>query len=113
MNLRVMGDLTLSWPGGLQKPDRLFANQLLEIEPETRSGRIGLDGRLYVSNPPRKFIWYGGSLEMLRDVVHVRISSGQAGIIEGFLRADKLLQVNGGIGFELRASMQSGDQDPQ
>jgi hypothetical protein len=111
MNLRINADLTLMWPGDLQKPDLLFANQLLEVEPAVRSGRIGLDGRLYVSNSPRKVIWYGGTLESLRNVARVRISSGHAGLIEGRLRTDKLLRIDGAIGFELKESIQSGDWD--
>jgi hypothetical protein len=110
MNQRLIADLTLTWPGDLQRPDRLYASQLLEVEPEARSGRIGLDGRLYVSNSPRRVIWYGGTLEMLRNVAHVRISSGQGGLIEGPLLADKLLRIIGGIGFELKATIQSGDR---
>jgi len=109
MNLQMIGDLTLRWPDTLQMPDRFFANQMLEVEPEARSGRIGLDGRLYVSNSPRKVIWYGGTPELLRNVAHVRISSGLAGIIEGALRADELLRINGGIAFELKATIQSGE----
>ena len=71
--VRIVGDITLMEAWTSNNPDRTFTNQTFEIREETKSSRLGRDGRLIVTCRPMNVTWYGGKAEYLQDVARVRI----------------------------------------
>ena len=71
--VRIVGDITLMEAWTSDNPDRAFTNQTFEIREETKSSRLGRDGRLIVTCRPMNVTWYGGKAEYLRNVARVRI----------------------------------------
>jgi hypothetical protein len=88
--LRVVGDITLMEGWTSDNPDRTFTNQAFEIREETKSSRLGRDGRLIVTYCPMSVTWYGGRAEYLQDVTHVRI------VTHGYVLIDESLDTRHG-----------------
>jgi hypothetical protein len=101
--LRIVGDITLMEGWTSDNPDRTFTNQALEIREETKSSRLGRDGRLIVTCCPMNVTWYGGKAEYLRDVTHVRIVTRGHVMIDESLdtRRGPSKAVPGGMSFDV------------
>jgi hypothetical protein len=74
-SVRIVGDITLMEGWSSNNPDRMFINQQLEIRSQTKSSRLGRDGRLSVTCQPMTVIWYGGKLEDLKDISRIKVQS--------------------------------------
>jgi hypothetical protein len=88
--IRIVGDITLMEGWTSDNPDRTFANQAFEIREETKSSRLGRDGRLSVAWRPMNVTWYGGKAEYLQNVTHVRI------VTRGYVLIDEPLDTRHG-----------------
>ena len=99
--MQFVGNMTLSASSDLETPDQCFDNQLLDIQPESQSGRIGIDGRLHVSTCPKRVIWYGGTPALLQDMVHVRIVWEGCVVIDDDI-ADEPHPISGGTSFAVK-----------
>jgi hypothetical protein len=101
--LRIVGDITLMEGWTSDNPDRTFTNQAFEIREETKSSRLGRDGRLIVTYCPMNVTWYGGRAEYLQDVTHVRILTSGYVLIDESLdtRHGRSKAVPGGTSFDL------------
>ena len=99
--MKFVGDMTLNASGDLKAPEQCFDNQLLEIQAETQSGRIGIDGQLHVTTCPKRVIWYGGTSALLQDMVHVRIVRGGCVVIDDDI-ADEPHPIPGGTSFAVK-----------
>ena len=101
--VRIVGDITLMAGWTSDNPDRTFTNQTIEIREETKSSRLGRDGRLIVTVYPMNVTWYGGKAEYLREVARVRI------VARGYVLIDESLDtqhghskaVPGGMSFDV------------
>jgi hypothetical protein len=74
-SVRIVGTITLMEGWFSNNPDRTFINQQLEIRAQTKSSRLGRDGRLSVTCQPMTITWYGGKAEDLKDVSRIRVES--------------------------------------
>jgi hypothetical protein len=99
--MKFVGNMTLSASSDLETPDQCFDNQLLDIQPESQSGRIGIDGRLHVTTFPKRVIWFGGTLGLLQHMVHVRIVWGSCVVLDEDI-ADEPRAVSGGTSFAVK-----------
>ena len=99
----LVGDITLSSLSDLDRVDQCFENQLLDISPVARSGRIGRDGRLFVTCCPRKIIWYRGTAAFLRDMMHVKVVCAGSIVVDDDIADEKPQVVAGGICFAVKS----------
>jgi hypothetical protein len=101
--LRIVGDITLMEGWTSDNPDRTFTNQAFEIREQTKSSRLGRDGRLIVTCRPMNVTWYGGRAEYLHDVTHVRIVTLGHVLIDESLdtRRARSKAVPGGTSFDV------------
>jgi len=101
--VRIVGDITLMEEWCSNNPDKTFMNQELEIRAQTKSSRLGRDGRLSVTCQPMKVIWYGGRLDYLQNVAHIRVESHGRVLIDDALNTLYGLPkaAPGGISFEV------------
>jgi hypothetical protein len=100
--MKMIGHITLS--GGLDtgNPDRSFIHQTLEVAAETRTSRLGLDGKLHVARTPRNVTWYGGSPALFDGITRIKIvSDGQVLIDEAVDTLQQPWSVPGGVSFSL------------
>jgi hypothetical protein len=102
--MTVVGDITLSTASDPEMVDHCFENQLLDISPVTRSGRIGRDGRLYVTCCPRTIIWYRGRAAFLRDMVHVKVICAGSIVVDDDIANEKPQVIAGGIRFVVKSA---------
>lgn len=110
--LRIVGDITLMEGWTSDNPDRTFTNQAFEIREETKSSRLGRDGRLIVTCRPMNVTWYGGKAEYLLDVTHVRIVARGHVMIDESLdtRHGRSKAVPGGMSFDVNSIGISGNR---
>lgn len=101
--LTLVGDITLSSLSDLDRVAQCFENQLLDISPVSRSGRIGRDGRLYVMCCPRKIIWYRAQAAFLRDMVHVKVVCAGSIVVDDDIADEKPQVIAGGICFAVKS----------
>jgi hypothetical protein len=101
--VRIVGDITLMEGWTSDNPDRTFTNQAFEICEETKSSRLGRDGHLIVTCRPMNVTWYGGKVEYLQDVTHVRIVTLGHVLVDESLdtRHGRSKVVPGGTSFEV------------
>lgn len=90
VSVPIVGDITLMEGWTSDNPDRTFTNQTFEIREETKSSRLGRDGRLIVTCRPMNVTWYGGKADYLREVTHVRI------VARGYVLIDESLDTQHG-----------------
>ncbi len=100
--MRILGNLTLSVTSNSELLDRHYADQLLDVHPDSRKGRIGIDGRLVVTSYRRNIIWYGATTSSLQFVQHVKITCGEVVVVDARLTTDKPRVVMGGISFDVK-----------
>jgi hypothetical protein len=72
---KIIGNIRLMEGWTSNNPDVIFKNQTFVIRQESRTARIGIDGRLSVTCSPKTIMWYGGNAADLEHVVHVKIVS--------------------------------------
>lgn len=98
--VRVVGNITLMEAWTSDNPDRIFTDQTLRIREESKSSRLGRDGRLIVTCRPMNVIWYEAKADDFRDVVFVKI------VTRGQMLVEKALDgcpraIPGGVSFDL------------
>jgi hypothetical protein len=100
--MKLIGHITLSEGLDTGNPDRSFIHQTLEIDAETRTSRLGLDGKLYIARCPKNVTWYGGSPAFFAGVTRIKIvSDGLVLIDEAVDTRRQLWSVPGGVRFNL------------
>jgi hypothetical protein len=100
---RFIGNIRLMEGWTSDNPDVTFKNQSFEIRQEPKAARIGIDGRLYVTCSPKNVTWYGGNAADLKDVVHVKIVSHGAILVDDALctQNGQPKEVPGGVSFDV------------
>jgi hypothetical protein len=107
--MKLIGHITLSDGLGTENPDRTFIHQTLEIDAETRTSRLGLDGKLYIARCPRNVTWYGGSPAFFAEVTRIRIvRDGLVLIDEAVDTRQQPWSVPGGVSFNVADTAPSG-----
>jgi len=101
--VRIVGDITLMEGWTSDNPDRTFTNQAFEIREETKSSRLGRDGRLIVTCRPMNVTWYGGKTEYLQNITHVRIVTRGHVLVDDSLDTQRARSkaVTGGTSFDV------------
>jgi hypothetical protein len=101
--VRIVGNIRLMEGWTSNNPDVTFKNQTFEIRQETRAARIGIDGRLSVTCSPKNITWYGGNPADLERVVHVKIVSRGAILVDDAIctQNGQPKEVPGGVSFEV------------
>jgi hypothetical protein len=100
---KIIGNIRLMEGWTSNNPDVTFKNQTFAIRQESRAARIGIDGRLSVTCSPKNITWYGGNVADLEHVVHVKIVSRGAILVDDALCAQNgpPKEVPGGVSFEV------------
>jgi hypothetical protein len=100
--MKLIGHITLSDGLDTGKPDRSFIHQTLEIDAETRTSRLGLDGKLHIARSPGNVTWYGGSAALFAGVTRIKIvSNGLVLIDEAVDTRQQPWSVPGGVRFHV------------
>jgi hypothetical protein len=101
--VRIVGAITLMEAWTSDNPDKIFARQAFKIREETKSARLGRDGRLLVVHQPMNVVWYGGRSEDLINAARVRIVTGRCVLVDAALDMQRgpLRRVRGGISFDV------------
>jgi hypothetical protein len=100
--MKLIGHITLSDGPDTGNPDKSFIHQTLEIDSETRTSRLGLDGKLYVARCPRNVTWYGGSPAFFAGVTRIKIvSDGRVLLDEAVDTRQQPWSVPGGVSFKV------------
>jgi hypothetical protein len=102
--MKILGNITLSMSSNSEPADRHYEDQLLDVHPGSRTGRIGTDGRLFVTGYRRNIIWYGATVSTLQSVRQVKITRGNFVVVDALLATDRPRVVMGGISFEVKAA---------
>jgi hypothetical protein len=100
--MKLIGHITLSDGLDTGSTDRSFIHQTIQIAAETRTSRLGLDGKLHVARIPRNVTWYGGDPIFFAGVTRVRIvSHGLVLIDEAVDTQRQPWSVPGGVSFNV------------
>jgi hypothetical protein len=73
--MKITADITLIEHSTAGNPDKGFKGQTIELHSESPTIRQGVDGRASIGHHPTKVAWYGGAVEDLAGITHVKIAS--------------------------------------
>jgi hypothetical protein len=100
---RIVGNIRLMEAWTSNNPDVTFTNQTFEIREQTKAARLGIDGRLSITNRPKHVTWYGGNATDFEHIVHIKIVSRGVVLVDEALSTQygQPKEVPGGVSFDV------------
>lgn len=104
--MTITADITLIARSTAGFPDKQFTGQEIEISADPPSTPMSVDGHMSVANHPATIIWYGGDMDKLAGITHVKIVARGLVLINAPLTTHNQVPkaISGGVSFDVMQS---------